>query len=410
MPLSSHRSRDIWVLTGCQGLFILSMSIDLTLTGLVGYQLAADKRLATLPFALITVATAVTAIISPFLLRRLGRRRGFALGALTGGAGGLVSVFAVMGQDFWLFCLGTTLVGVARAFAQYYRLAAADLAPVAAKGKAISTVLAGGVVAALIGPALADWSKGWLGGVTFAGSYLVVSVLGLLATLLLLVMYRDEPGISEERVSPNNRPELPARRLGAVLSQPVFVAALANSLVGYAVMMLVMTATPIAVVLHHYTIDQGAQVIQWHLLGMYVPSLFAGYLIRRLGVGLLLLLGNLLCAACVLIAVQGSGLGSFYAALLCLGVGWNFMFAGGSTLLSLSYRPAERAKTQAASEFTTYAGTAIASLLAGPCISAWGWTDLNLAVLPVLAASILATLWWMWAQRQGEQSLVVQKS
>lgn len=396
MPPAVIREKNtLWVLTLCQGLFIMSMSIDLTLTGLVGYQLAADKRLATLPFALITVATALTTIFAAFLMRRIGRRHSFALGALAGAAGGLLSVFAVIHQNFWLFCAGTATVGVSRAFAQYYRLAAADASAPELKGKAISTVLAGGVLAALVGPSLAAWSRDLISAATFAGSYVVVAIIGLAATLLLMAAYRDPTDNVATAQNSTDNGASAARPLGQILRQPIFIAAVTNNVIGSAVMMFLMTATPIAVVLHHFPITRGASVIQWHLLGMYVPAFFSGYLIRRMGVGPLLLTGNLLCAACGLIAANGQSLTHFYLALLCLGVGWNFMFAGGTTLLSLSYRPEERAKTQAASEFTTYAISALASLLAGQALTVFGWHSINLGILPILGCSTVATLCWM---------------
>ncbi|WP_198962750.1 MFS transporter [Mangrovitalea sediminis] len=384
------------MLTICQGLFILSMSIDLTLTGLVGYRLAPDTGLATLPFALITVSTALTTLFASFLIRRIGRRRSFAFGASAGAAGGLISVFAVTGKDFWLFCAGTAIVGVSRAFAQYYRLAAADASDPDRKGKAISTVLAGGVLAALVGPSLAAWSRDLLTDATFAGSYLCVALIGLIATLLLMAAYRDSHDhsiLSTSDAAAIQTQE--GRPLREILRQPIFIAALANNMIGSAVMIFVMTATPIAVVQHHFSIERGASVIQWHLLGMYAPAFFSGYLIRRIGSGPLLLIGNLLCAACGLIAAAGASLPHFYLALLCLGVGWNFMFTGGSTLLSLSYRPEERAKTQATSEFTTYAVSALASLLAGIALATFGWQAINLAIISALVCSAAATLWWM---------------
>lgn len=394
-PNATPGKNTVRVLTLCQGLFILSMSIDLTLTGLVGYQLAGDKRLATLPFALITVTTALTTIFAAVLMRRIGRRRSFTLGTLCGAAGGLLSVVAVVHQDFWLFCAGTATVGISRAFAQYYRLAAADVCAPEFKGRAISTVLAGGVLAALVGPSLAAWSRHLIAGAAFAGSYAAVAVIGLTATVLLMVAYREP----SDGPAADNRPvdghADTVRPLGEILRQPIYIAAVANNMLGSAVMMFVMTATPIAVVLHHFPITLGASVIQWHLLGMYVPAFFSGYLIRRIGVGPLLLMGNALCVACGLIAANGQSLVHFYLALLCLGVGWNFMFAGGSTLLSLSYRPEERAKAQATSEFTTYGVSALASLLAGQALAAYGWQNINLGILPLLVGSSAATLWWM---------------
>jgi len=382
------------VLAVCQALYTSSVSIDLTLTGLVGYTLADDKALATLPFSLITVAAALTTIFASFLMARIGRRAGFVIGAGVGAAGGAISVYAIFHHSFWAFCAGTATVGVFQAFAQYYRLAAADAVGVEAKGRAISTVLAGGVVAAVAGPALAAWSRDWLAPVAFAGSYVMVTAFGLLSIVLLALFYRDHvPSAASAAVAAE-----PARALGRIVRQPIFLAALANNALGYAVMTFVMTATPIAAVACGHTIGEGAQIIQWHLVGMFAPSFISARLIQRFGVLRVIGTGIVLSALCGVLALRSTDLPHFYAALACLGVGWNFMFVGGSTLLSQSYRPSERAKTQATSEFTTFAFSALGSLFAGQLLAHFGWTLVNAAIFPVLGMAALATLAFAWSR------------
>ncbi|TAL95691.1 MAG: MFS transporter [Paraburkholderia sp.] len=393
-PSDASDRRGARVLAVCQALYTSSVSIDLTLTGLVGYTLADDKALATLPFSLITVAAALTTIFASFLMARVGRRTGFVLGAGVGAAGGAISVYAIFHHSFWAFCAGTATVGVFQAFAQYYRLAAADAVGLEAKGRAISTVLTGGVVAAVAGPALAAWSRDWLAPVAFAGSYALVSAFGLLSIVLLALFYRDHVPL---HVSADVAAG-PARPLGHIVRQPVFLAALANNALGYAVMMFVMTATPIAAVACGHTIGDGAQIIQWHLVGMFAPSFFTARLIRRFGVLRVIGAGIVLSALCAVIALRSTDLPHFYAALACLGVGWNFMFVGGSTLLSQSYQPSERAKTQATSEFTTFACSALGSLFAGQLLAHFGWAVINAAILPLLGVAALATLAFAWSR------------
>jgi len=379
------------ILALCQALFTSALSVDLTLTGLVGYTLAPDKALATLPFALITVASALTAIGAAFLIERWGRRAAFSLGGLSCAAGGAVSVWAIAHGSFAAFCLGTALVGVFQAFARFYRLAAADAAAVPDKPRAISLVLTGGVVAAVCGPAIAAWSSNLVPTVPFAGAYGVVTLFGLATVALLMLAYREPArtaGVSEPGA------DLPARALGEIVRQPVFVAAFANNAIGNAAMMFVMTATPIAAVACSHTIGQGAQIIEWHLVGMYAPSFFSGWLLQRFGIARVVVGGVALCAVSSAVALSSTTLPAFYVALLCLGVGWNFMFVGGTTLLAASYRVAERARTQAASEFSTAVVTALATLAAGQVLNRYGWEAVNLAVLPALVLALVATLGW----------------
>jgi MFS family permease len=399
-PSDSNGRRGATVLAVCQAIYTSSVSIDLTLTGLVGYNLADDKSLATLPFSLIIVASALSTVFASFLMARVGRRMGFIFGAAVGAAGGAISVYAIFHQSFWAFCVGTATVGVFQAFAQYYRLAAADAVPTEAKSRAISTVLTGGVIAAVLGPLMASWSKDWLSPVTFAGSYALVTGLGLLSIVLLGYLYRDVVPHAGAKGDLE-----PARPWGVIVRQPIFIAALANNALGYAVMMFVMTATPIAAVACGHSIGDGAEIIQWHLVGMFGPSFFSAWLIKRFGVLRVVGAGIILSALCGVIALRSTDLAHFYAALACLGVGWNLMFVGGTTLLSQSYRPSERAKTQATSEFTTFAFSAVGSLGAGQMLAHYGWSVVNATIFPFLALAAVATLAYAWSGRRESAAL-----
>ncbi len=396
--------RNAAVLALCQALYTCAIAVDLTLTGLVGYSLAADKALATLPFSLITIAAAATTAFASLLMQRIGAKASFMLGALAGALGGAISVVAILHQSFALFCAGTAMVGIFQAFSRYYRLAAADGVGPAEKSRAIAIVLTGGVAAAVLGPAIAAGSKSLLAPTLFAGSYLVVSLFGLLSVLVLALFLRDPPAAPALAPQPEAAEPAavaaPARPLGTIIRQPIFLAALANNVVGYAVMMFVMTATPLAALACHHSIDDSAGIIQWHLVGMFAPSFFAGYLIRRLGMIPVLVTGTLLAALCGAIALASTALPAFYVALLALGVGWNFLYVGGSTLLAQSYRPAERGKTQAACEFTTFAASALASLAAGQMLNRQGWAAVNIAILPLLAVALAVTIWWAVRNRQ----------
>jgi len=223
-----------------------------------------------------------------------------------------------------------------------------------------------------------------------------VALLGLLSALLLLCFYRDAaPATPAEDALAG----LPPRPLAQIARQPIFIAALANNVVGSVSMMFVMTAAPLAAVACMHSIDDGANIIQWHLVGMYAPSLFAGALIKRYGLARMLFSGMALNAIAAAVAMSSTALPAFYAALFCLGVGWNFMFVGGTTLLAQSYRPAERAQAQGAAEFLRYAATALATLAAGPALAHFGWAALNAAMLPVVALAAAMTLWWVLARR-----------
>jgi MFS family permease len=394
--------RNVLLLAACQGLYLSASSIQVALSGIVGAMLAPDKLLATLPFSLITAMTAATTIPASLLMARWGRRAGFVLGALLGGTGGAISTVAIFTQSFPAFCLGNALMGCFQAVAQYYRFAAADAAETAAKSRAVSWVMAGGIAAAFLGPTIAGASKDLFAPVLFAGSYLAISVLAGLSILLLSFLAIPRPVVAAGAQG--------GRPLAEIARQPAFIAALANSVLGYATMVFVMTATPLAAVACGHSSDDAIGIIRVHLIGMFGPSFFTGSLIARYGVTRILTAGSALLLLSAFVSLSGVALVNFWLALALLGIGWNFMYVGGTTLLTSAYRPEERAKTQAANEFLTFGVVALASLVSGGVLARFGWEPVNYAILPLLLAAASTTLWYRQVSRRAPAPAILPRS
>ncbi|MDH3473463.1 MAG: MFS transporter [Rhodospirillales bacterium] len=377
--------KNVVLLALCQALGMSCSALVITVIALVGNDLAPERSLITLPLALQFLAMMASTAPASFFMRRFGRRAGFSLGALLGCAAGLLGMQAILIGSFYLLCLSSMLFGAFTCHVQYYRFAAADTASDAFRSRAISLVLAGGLLAAVLGPELAKWSRDLFAPVLFAGAYLCIAGLAFLSLILVQFIKIPRPGTAER--SGNGRP------LGVILRQPSFIVAVCCAMVGYGAMNLVMTATPLAMVAHSHPFDTAALVIQWHIVGMYAPSFFTGHLIHRFGVVPVLGLGGLLIAACVCTNLVGEGVFNFWAALILLGLGWNFMFVGGSALLTESYRPAEKAKVQAVNEFMVFATVSCTALLSGALFNLLGWRAVNLAVLAPTMVAFGAVLW-----------------
>ena len=387
----SPARRNVLVLAFCQAAAMTSISMMATVSALAGQQLAADKSMATWPIGLQQLTVMLTTFPASLLMRRIGRRAGFTIGSSVGITGGALQCYAVFHFDFVLFCIGNALVGVANGFALFYRFAAADMADAAFKSKAISLVMAGGVGAAIAGPELAKWSHDWFLPAQFAGSFLAIALLQALGGLLVQFVRIPKPSVEERRDS--------GRPLSAIVRQPVFIVAVLGGMVGYGVMSLVMTATPLAMVDCSFSFPLTAFVIQWHVLGMFVPSFFTGHLIVRHGVLKVMLTGTVLLAFCVAINLSGIALWNFWSALVLLGLGWNFLYIGASTLLTEAYLPAERAKTQAVNDFLVFSVVTVASFSSGALHHHYGWGAVNLGVvLPVMVAAS-AILWLLLRRR-----------
>lgn len=383
--------RPVVILSVAQALYLSALSVIFTFSGLVGATLAPMPSLATLPLALSTVVTAVTTIPASILMARIGRRAGFQLGALVGAAGAGFAAWGIAGSNFALFCFGNALIGVFQASAMYYRFAAADLAVPEFRPKAVSWVLAGGVAAAVVGPEVAARTRALVPAAEYMGAYLAAALLAFLSIAVLTAL-RAPPSALEAHASARGRPLL------VIMRQPVFVVAALNAAVAYIVMSFVMTASPLAVVAAGHGVDAAAGVTRWHLVGMFAPSFFTGGLIARFGVLPILVAGGLILSTSLAIALSGAALLAFQVALLLLGVGWNFLFIGGTTLLTEAYEPAERARTQAANEFLVFGTTALATLTAGIIQTGQGWATVNFAAIPALLIAGFATAWFL-AQR-----------
>ncbi|MEU2440576.1 MFS transporter [Streptomyces rubradiris] len=400
MPGTPHRRRAMTVLTSAQMLYYFGISIDLTLTGLVGLRLAPEPALATLPFALISVGSwAVTYPASRFMSRH-GRKAGFLVGSGAALTGGILSVTALLTEQFALFCLGIACIGVHQAFAGYYRYAAADMFPPEERGKAISTVLSGGVIAAVAGPFLATAVKD-LGPVEYTGSYALVTVLALVSIgVLSLLTAGDTEAAATARSGPGTAAgdEAP-RTLGRIARQPVFLAGVAGSCAGYFTMTSLMAAAPIAAVGAGHSVHDGAQVIQWHMVGMYATAFASGPLTRSIGAGRTLLIGAAVSALGAVTALTGLSHVNFMIALGLIGVGWNLMYVSGSALVATSYRPRERSVVQGIGEIFTLGGSAVGALAAGPVLDALGWESMNAALLAPLAVSAVVTVVHLRAAR-----------
>ncbi|MDH5184290.1 MAG: MFS transporter [Gammaproteobacteria bacterium] len=382
----SQMLKNIWLLSGMQALMMSGNTLMITTSALVGFSLASDKSLATLPLALQFFATMLVTIPASFVMKHHGRRVGFFLGTLLGIAGAVLLSVAIYQHSFWLFAVGAALIGMFNGFGVYYRFAAVDVASEDYKSRAISYVMAGGVIAALVGPNLANWTREW-SALPFAGSYLALSGIYLLSMLALPLL--QVPRQSETEQVEKGRP------LGVIIRQPVFIVALFGAMLGYGVMSLVMTATPLAMKHSQLNFSDTAMVIQWHVLGMFAPSFFTGHLIRYFGVLRIMLTGVILYAVTVATNLSGTGLWDYWLALLFLGVGWNFLFVGGTTLLTESYRPEEKAKVQALNDFLIFTTVTIASISAGVLQYYFGWQVVNMLVIPLLIIISTSIVWLM---------------
>jgi len=388
------RRRNVAVLTLAQALFMSVQGMAIATTPLAGYMLLGvdEKWLATLPIFLAHLGIMGTTIPASLLMAAIGRRAGFSLGALLGVAFGAVGCLALYRQSFPLLCLAALLQGMQAGFFWYFRLAAADSTEPAFRAKAISLVMAGGVAAGFIGPQVAKWAVDWLAPVMFAGVY--VGMAGFSIAVLLLVQLLDIPRLSAAERAAGGRP------LPAILRQPAYRVALASSVFGYAVMTLTMSATPLAMQACGFTFLDSASVIQMHIIGMFLPSFFTGHLIARFGVLTIIATGGVIEFAGVTANLAGIEFANFAVANVLVGLGWNFAYVGGSTLLTTTYAPAERAKVQASHDFTVYTATATSAALSGVLQAKAGWIVINLAAVPLMAVVVGAALWLMAQQRR----------
>lgn len=377
--------RNLALLALAQALLLATGVTIVAVSGLLGLQLAPDRRLATLPLTTYVGGAALAALFAARFMQRHGRRAGFMLGAGFALAAALVSALAIWAGSFTLLCLGTVLAGIYNAFGQQYRFAAADCADGPHKPQAISLTLGGGILGGVFGPEIAKFSRDLLAP-TFLASHLA---LGLLALATMLVVSRLEvPRLTSPQATQPTRPWREIAR------DPAFVVALLAATCGFATMNLLMTATPLAMDFCGLPFSASAFVLQWHVIGMFAPSFFTGHLIQRFGVRRILLAGAVLMFACASVALAGVSLAHFWWSLLLLGAGWNFLFIGGTSLLVQTCRPEERGKVQGGNDFIVLATQALTSIASGLLIMSAGWHTLVWCALPLIAATTIASLRW----------------
>ena len=380
--------RNILVLTAAQALGAASPPIIISLGGIVGQTLSSTPALATLPVSLYNLGLALGTVPAAMVMRRMGRRTGYLIGATIGVFSGLVATLGIVGAAFVVFCLGTFMAGFYGAYVQSYRFAAADAATGPLKAKAISWVMIGGLAAAIIGPQLVIWTRDALPAAPFAGSFLSQAALALLALPVLMLLRAPKPAqTADAQAGAGGRP------LGQIMRTPRFILAVSAGVVSYGLMSFVMTAAPMAMVGCGFTVGEAAFGIQWHVLAMFAPSFVTGNLIARYGKERITALGLVLIAASGAVALGGLDIENFFVSLILLGVGWNFGFIGATAMITDCHTPEERGKVQGANDFLVFGSVSISAFSSGMMQNAFGWDIVNMMALPFLVVALFMVAW-----------------
>ncbi|WOE31835.1 MULTISPECIES: MFS transporter [unclassified Acinetobacter] len=382
----NNMHRQVLILASSQSLFQTVSVMVMTIGGLAGANIADTPLLATLPIAAMFLGTATMMFPASILMAHMGRRKGFIAGALLGVTGGLIAALGVIYSSLMLLAVGTFCVGAYQSFAQFYRFAASEVADDAFRSRAISFVMAGGVVAAILGPTLARFGGPLFNHLEYVGSFLIISVVSLLAMGILSGLRIP----NETQLKTNFSAGRPWYQ---IVSQPTYFVALFGAITGYGIMILGMTATPIAMSQSQHGLSAITMVIQLHVLGMFLPSFITGHLIARFGTIKIMLIGLILFLCYILMSLSGFYFSSFAISLILLGIGWNFLFIGSTSLLTVSYTVEEKSKAQAINDMTVFIIGLICSFSAGALLDIFGWKAMNLALLPWLAIAALSLIW-----------------
>jgi MFS family permease len=388
--------RNLTLLAFCQGLFLTNNVVFIAINGLVGLSLAPLGWMATLPVMGYVVGGALSTSLVAKTQSRYGRRASFQIGLLVALLSALLCAYAVWSRNFWLLVTATLVAGYYSANGQLYRFAAAELSPPAFREKAVSLVMAGGLIGAVIGPNLAARTKG-LFEVPFAGAYLSLAVVAVLS-MLLMAFVQFPP------VPPKVAGSPAGRKMSEIMRQPVFIVAAASAALSYGVMNLLMAATPLAMQVCGFPFADAALVLEWHVIGMFAPGFFTGHLIKRFGTLSVMGVGVVLNFACIAVALSGVDLHQFIIALFLLGVGWNFLFTGSTTLSLRAYRPEEKDRAQAAINFCVFATMAFTSFASGALVTTQGWALLNMGSLVPVAFTGAALAWLALKQRATQNA------
>ena len=377
--------RALLLLACCQALLLINSAGLVAMNGLVGYALTDNKAFATLGVTTYVIGSALAAMPMSLWMARVGRRRGFMAGALINVFGCGIAILALGAGSFVLFCLATAIIGIYNAIGLQYRFAATEVAAPADKATATSLVLAGGIVGGFIGPQMTRAGQHMFA-TPFLGSFLLLGAMALVALAIQAQVQVPKPLVEARRAD--------GRPFRAMIMQPVFVVAALSGALGYGLMNLLMTATPLAMNFCSYPYAAAVLVIQWHVVGMYAPAFVTGSLIKRWGVLLVIGAGVAVMALGSLVALHGVTTAHFVAALVLVGIGWNFMYTGGTVLLSESHSPAEKARAQGANDFLVFAVMGVSSFSSGALVSSAGWQVMNWAALTVLALTAALVFWY----------------
>ncbi|WP_214476399.1 MFS transporter [Mesorhizobium sp. dw_380] len=378
--------RTALILAASQAIIGSAAPIAISMGALAGqYLLGADKSLATAPITGFNLGVALGALPAAAIIRRMGQRGGFMTGTVVTALGGLVATVALFHGSFWLFAFALLVIGIGGAFVQQFRFAAADNAPPEFKARAISFVLAGGIVTAILGPQIVIFTRELFAPVMFAGSFAAILPLAAVGAVILSFLRLPEKAAVKVDVAEGD-----ARPLSEIVTRPRFVAALFCAVGSYALMSFVMTGAPLAMVGCGLSEDDATLGISWHVMAMFAPSFFTGSLIHRFGAERIVAIGLLLLVGCGAVALSGLALWQFWTSLILLGLGWNFSFIGATAMVAASYRPSEKGKVQGFHDFVLFGSVACASLLSGMVYNAWGWTMLNWMIFPVTVLCFVA--------------------
>ena len=382
MPSTASNARfNVGLLAACQAMLFTNNATLIAINGLAGLALAPQLSLATLPVTCWVIGAAITTMPASLYMKKVGRRSGLIRGASVGIIGALLCATAIWQASFWLLCFGTLVWGACNAFGQYYRFVAAEVAAPDFRATAVSLVLAGGLVGGILGPTMSRFTIDLIGP-KFAGAYLALIACALVTMAILSRIRIPDPSAAEQAAS--------GRPLSVIAAQPKYIVAVLSAAISYGVMNFLMTSTPIAMGVCGYPYGDAAFVISSHVVAMFLPSFFTGGLIRRLGAIPVMLAGAALNVVCIVVALAGVAVANFWWSLVLLGVGWNFLYIGATTMLTETYRPEERAKAQGANELAIFAMMALSSLTSGMIITNAGWEKVNYAATPLIAVVIVA--------------------
>ena len=381
--------RNVWLYLLCQALGGASAPVNIALGGLVGsYLLDEDKSLATAPVTAYNIGVAMGAVIANAIMKRVGRRLGFMVGCFVGVAGMIFSGLSIAAENFWAFCAALGVNGISGGFVQQYRFAAADRGTPDFKPKAISMIMAGGIAAAIIGPQLVIYAGNLAAPVPFAGAFYCAIILFVLSFFALFLL---EP--SNLSAKANAEQPVDIRSTREILSDPRLLIAILCGTSSYALMSFVMTGAPLAMVHHGHSVHDATLGIQWHVMAMFAPSLITGHLIARFGKERIVMAGLQILVACGIIAMLGYDLMHFWGSLILLGLGWNFGFIGATAMVTECSRAREKNRVQGINDFFVFGFVALASLMAGHTLNAYGWVFLNIVIFPVVAVCFAGLIW-----------------